>query len=90
MFNPGVKHRPKYFIINIIHLFAVAYTVDGVSALTPLSTTQDSCLTGMVNIEPESGMVMYDDTHQRKCTFAQTKCYKRTIVGRAGNWPGIN
>ena len=48
-----------------------------------------TCVTGLVNFDPESGEVVYDDTQQKACGFGTTKCYKRTIFGRIGNWPGI-
>ena len=46
------------------------------------------CLTGTISFEPESGLVVYDDTHLEGCSFDQTECYQRTIYGTIGNWPG--
>ena len=49
---------------------------------------QLTCMTGLVNYEFESGLVIYDDTYQQTCDFGQTECYKRTIFARIENWPG--
>ena len=54
-----------------------------------VAPTELTCITGTVNIEPESGIIVFDDTKETTCGFGQTKCYKRTTVARFGNWPGI-
>ena len=49
--------------------------------------TELTCITGTVNVEMESGIVTYDDSHQETCTFGTNYCYKQTMQLSRENWP---
>ena len=84
-----LKDSCKPLVIKVIK--AIFSTVDiGFDLLQIKKTVPDqvTCMDGTVNMEPISGMVTYDDTHQVICKFGRTQCYKQTMNLMIGQWPG--
>ena len=57
-------------------------------AVVKSSSSVLTCMTGIVTYEPDSGVLVYDDSHQETCSFGANQCYKRTIVATLDKWPG--
>lgn len=48
---------------------------------------QQTCISGTVNFETDTGRVVFDDTKEVTCGFGQTKCFKQTMELAVSAWP---